>query len=307
MDPPLVVVLYHDISSDRDPLTTQLEISTAPELFAQHLLYFAKHFDFVSAADILTGKLPRRAILVTFDDAYRSVLQTAGPILKAVNAPSLFFVNPGTVQSEKLPIDNVLSYAVEQLGLERVLALIDANTGGILSTREIIANVVPTKRQSEVRGIKERLLSALNLTETQMYRACELFMRPADINALANYRVDVGNHSMSHTHFRTLNDEELETEIAVSRTNLEQLSGQRVRCLSIPYGNKADATEPALRTARASGHEAIFLVHAKSNRFRPAGDIYYRTSLQSTPAAALPLRLHALPALRSIRDMLRPR
>ena len=52
----------------------------------------------------------------TFDDAYRSVLDVAGPILKAANAPSVFFVNPATVTDSFLPVDNVLSIAIEEFG-----------------------------------------------------------------------------------------------------------------------------------------------------------------------------------------------
>jgi hypothetical protein len=62
-----------------------------------------------------------------------------------------------------------------------------------------------------------------------------------------------------------------------SRTILQNLSGQRVPYLSIPYGSKLDATERVLEVARTSGHKATFLVHAKSNRFRMGSDIFYRT------------------------------
>jgi len=37
---------------------------------------------------------------------------------------------------------------------------------------------------------------------------------------------------------------------------LQNLSGQRVPYLSIPYGSKLDATERMLEVARSSGHKA---------------------------------------------------
>src|SRR5262245_5985248 len=79
------IVLYHHIADDKHLLTKQLGVTTRPDTFERHIRYFAQNFDFVSGYELITGALPRKPILVTFDDAYRSVLDVAGPILKAVN------------------------------------------------------------------------------------------------------------------------------------------------------------------------------------------------------------------------------
>src|ERR1700733_5132904 len=97
MDKEIAIVLYHHISNDLDRLTDLLDVSTAPEVFEKHIRYLSKHFDLIGPDDLLKGKLPRRALLVTFDDAYRSVLDVGGPILASVNAPSIFFLNPATI------------------------------------------------------------------------------------------------------------------------------------------------------------------------------------------------------------------
>ena len=44
---------------------------------------------------------------------------------------------------------------------------------------------------------------------------------------LGDYRIEVGNHSMTHSHFRTLSRDELEIEIGQSRRELQGLSGHR--------------------------------------------------------------------------------
>jgi hypothetical protein len=75
--------------------------------------------------------------------------------------------------------------------------------------------------------------------------------------------IEIGNHSKTHTFFRSLSEAEFETEIVES---LEDLFGQSVPCLSIPYGNKLDATDSALAAARRSGHKAIFRAQ-KTNAF----------------------------------------
>ena len=53
---------------------------------------------------------------------------------------------------------------------------------------------------------------------------------------------------------------------------------------------------------RQSGHQATFLVHARSNRQRPAADIWYRTSLTDAPPFRLGLELGVMPVLRSLKS-----
>ena len=74
-----------------------------------------------------------------------------------------------------------------------------------------------------------------------------------------------------------------------------------MRAFSFPYGNQRDATPAVLAALRESGHEASFLVHARSNAQRPAADVFYRTSLSDDPVYRLGLKLGMLPALRSLK------
>ena len=152
----------------------------------------------------------------------------------------------------------------------------------------------------EIANVKARIFSVLGTTEQAARRGSSKFLSKTEINELANYGIEIGNHSMTHSHFRALSTRELEVEIRESRNELQRLSGQSVRCLSVPYGNKLDATKDALAVARESGHQAIFLVHARNNRFRSFEDIYYRISLRNEPTWTMPLELHLLPVLRSM-------
>lgn len=299
----LTIVVYHHIADHEDPLTSKLGVITRPDVFEKHIKYFARHFDIVSGSDLVSGALPRKPLLITFDDAYRSVLDTASTILKTANAPSLFFVNPATLLGRRLPVDNILSLAAEVLGKQQLTALLNINETGLTSVPGLIANVIAKWTQAQIAEAKQQLCTAMGTNELELRRTSRLFLSVIDIKAFASLGIEVGNHSMSHAFFRSLSSTELETEIVQSRELLEKLSGQRVQCLSIPYGNALDATEGALRAARRS-HKAIFLVHAKSNRFKPAADIFYRISLGNAAPEDIPFKLRVMPVMRSVRDWL---
>lgn len=77
-----------------------------------------------------------------------------------------------------------------------------------------------------------------------------------------------------------------------------------LRLVSIPYGNEKNLTPEVLKTIRGSGHEAIFLVHARSNRLRPADDIWYRVSLHNEKPSELSRKLDILPPIQSLKKMI---
>jgi peptidoglycan/xylan/chitin deacetylase (PgdA/CDA1 family) len=295
-------VIYHDVTDARDPLTAQLGQATHPDIFRRHVAFFAKNFDLISTADLLDGRLPRRPLLITFDDAYRSVLDNAVPTLRDAGAPSLFFMIAAVLRGGMVPIDNVLSLAVETFGLRRVLTLIGAEGVPTASFDDLVSSQLPALSIGQIGGLKERLFDALGTTESAVRRASRIFLDAADLPGFADARTEVGNHSMTHAHFRSLSAADLDFEIGQSRAELRRWSGQSVECLGVPYGDQRDVTAAAAAVARDTGHRAIFLVGARSNRYRREGQPYYRIKLLNENPALLPLRLSLLPMLRSFRD-----
>ena len=96
----LHTILYHRIQPHhawRVDLAPDL-ISATPELFERHLRYLARYCSPVSADEVLAAiagehRLPRRAVLVTFDDGYRDFREYAWPLLKQFRIPCVLFVS----------------------------------------------------------------------------------------------------------------------------------------------------------------------------------------------------------------------
>lgn len=93
-----VVLLYHHVSAD-----TPASTSVTPETFRRHLDYLAAEgFTVLPLSRVLEtlargGLLPERTVAITFDDAYRSVLDQAMPMLRERNWPFTVFVNTQAV------------------------------------------------------------------------------------------------------------------------------------------------------------------------------------------------------------------
>src|SRR5262245_66051523 len=94
----LRVLTYHRIAEASSALHLNPRlISASPEEFAAQIRFLASHYRVVGLEDVLVAfethrPLPRRAVLITFDDAYRDFMDVAWPILQAHRVPATLFV-----------------------------------------------------------------------------------------------------------------------------------------------------------------------------------------------------------------------
>lgn len=296
--PSVVCTLHHNIGGET-AFERGLNLSCQLENFDAQVQWLARNHDIIDLDCLLSGKLPRRPLLLTFDDAFRSVLEVGRQILAPRGLPSVYFINPGLLGASALSFDSLLTWANNRVGITALCAAIGVpkrpNLASLIWTD--MAQLGPTARAE----IRQRLIAAVG--QPDMAERAGL-LEPADLAEMATLGMEVGNHTMTHVHCRALTPAEMQTEVVDARIELERLAGRRVRSFSVPYGNEADLTPALLETLRASGHEAIFLVHARSNRRRPAPDVWYRTSLTNQPPGALTRKLAVLPALRTVRHAL---
>jgi peptidoglycan/xylan/chitin deacetylase (PgdA/CDA1 family) len=299
----LTTILYHSIARSESDFERGLGVVTTPERFESHLNYFEKHYDFVDLDTVLAGRLPRRALLITFDDFYQSVLTVAREVLKPRGIPSLFFVNPDLLGADTIALDNLLAFSVARFGLAAVCEAGGLRPGSIRSVYDFIAHVVSELPPGQRRALRSVLLQSFAPTAGDLSARCPI-MKTGELAECKRLGIEIGNHTATHVHGRSLRPQELHREIVAARERLESLTGTAVRAFSLPYGSERDLTEPLLAAIRSSGHEAIFLVHARSNAFRKAPDIWYRVCLHNEPVSELPFRLAVAPVLRSLKHML---
>jgi len=91
--PKLTILSYHEIAEGNDALVPQYTVT--PTNFVRQMDWLKNNgYHFVGVNEVLAdyaGKkaLPDKAVLITFDDGYRSVYVHAFPILKLFNAPAV--------------------------------------------------------------------------------------------------------------------------------------------------------------------------------------------------------------------------
>jgi peptidoglycan/xylan/chitin deacetylase (PgdA/CDA1 family) len=301
----LRVVLYHHVADHASSLVDRLALTTPPDVFERHVRRMARDYRVVSLDEVLSGELPRRALLITFDDGYRSIAEVALPILRQLRLPSVFFITGECLRRDSPPLDNLLSHLCARVGIGRVGAALNPygrRVGTFPQLLDLVA-AMPYERRLTVGG---ELAEHFDLDEARLRAESRMFLDPEDLADLAAYGCEVANHTRTHVFCRSIVDEKsAHTELVEHARRLESLTGRPVRAFSYPYGRRDDATPMVERVLRDSGHEATFLSESRPHLTGPLGRLWNRVSLDGCPAWRVVLELELKPALRAGRDRMR--
>jgi peptidoglycan/xylan/chitin deacetylase (PgdA/CDA1 family) len=225
-------------------------------------------------------------VLVTFDDGYRSCLEVATPILRAVGMPATFFVATRFVEERRLfwwERIAVMLAAARRKGLRAVSVALPP---GPASPAAAVAFDASEPRALETVGrvVKstagldlERFLTALGAALDEPWTvardrelADRLIMTWDQVRALAAAGMDVESHTRSHRVLQTVPTAELADELAGSRRDLERALGRPVRALAYPVGHSL-AGDPVLRGAvTGAGYRLGFTNATGVNTVLPA-------------------------------------
>ena len=303
--PPLTAIVYHHVAARADAFTDKLLVTTRPETLRAQLQFYQKHYDIITPGDLEAGNLPRRPLLITFDDAYRSVCDVAAPILREFRVEALFFINPAAVLDRRVPTDNLLCFATTVLGQDEIHRTVGGPAKSAPALPSLLMSVIAGLPADELARIRHALLDRLGYTEESLHARSDLFLTRDQLANLGSYGLHAGNHTMTHRMLHALSARELDDEIRHAKDRIEDATGQAVRWFSLPYGRDDDATPEALSVIAASGHAGAFLVQGRLNRFQPSADLLCRVSPRDAGPALLPVSLWLLPALRTLRHTAR--
>lgn len=260
-----IILLYHrvtDLSQDPNNL------AVSPENFETHLRYLHNTSTIMSLNELgetlKGGKLPRRAVAITFDDGYIDTFAQALPILRSFNIPATIFIPSGQVGSVcEYWWDNLARIFLATGKLpEHLEILIDGRSfiWSIISpadreqVRSEVYNLIkPLEADKRVQVIA-KLESWANLPAEgrEEYRTVDL----EELRALsADPLITIGAHTITHAALAYQNSLVQREEIFLSRSNLEAILGNPVSTFAYPYGQREDFTLETISLVKEAGYE----------------------------------------------------
>jgi peptidoglycan/xylan/chitin deacetylase (PgdA/CDA1 family) len=257
----LCVLSYHRILSQPDPL---FEDEPTAETFRWQMRLLARYFNVLSLPDAMArltgGRLPPRAVCITFDDGYRSTHDLALPVLKEFGLPATVFVSTGYLDSGTM-WNEIIADAVRRLP-DGDLDLSQAGVGTRVLRTVADRKTLLDDLTAHAKYLPPEQRRALTEYLTEMVggdRAGQLMLTPEMIRTMAEERFEIGAHTVSHPILTSLGDDAARYEIEQGKRDLEAITGTPVRYFAYPNGKVGkDFDERHQEMVRAAGFAAAF-------------------------------------------------
>ena len=253
----LRVLTYHRVDeADAHPWLDPGLISATPEIFAQQMKYLAANYEPVSTSEVVgafekgnPAALPRRAVLVTFDDAYCDFAEHAWPVLRQYQIPVILFVPTAFPDHpERLFWWDRLFHALRTTSMEKLstpVGLFSLSTSGqraeaYKSLKNHLKTVPHVSAMAEV----DRICSDLNVLPQK-----NIVLSWDALKRLANEGVALGAHTQNHPIMSCITLDELESEVQGSLRDLTNQTGSAPLTFAYPSGIHNDAAVSVVQRA----------------------------------------------------------
>lgn len=275
--PGVTILLYHRVTTvETDP---QL-LCVSPQRFDEQLAYLSEHFTPLSLREMVkrmqSGRLPKRGVVLTFDDGYADNLLLAKPILEKHGFPATVYVTSGCIGSpSEFYWDDLDRLLLSSHPLPERLELAIAGQkytwaidGGHDIRWDLLDPAAPSSRGQAYKDLC-RLLRPLPYTAQQQLiaevrrwstlpgarRDSHRTLSAQQVVELGSTDlVEIGAHTVDHPMLSALPLDAQRQQIVASKRSLEYLLGKPVTSFSYPYGARSCYTQDTVRLVREAGY-----------------------------------------------------
>jgi peptidoglycan/xylan/chitin deacetylase (PgdA/CDA1 family) len=276
-----LILMYHRVTElPNDPYL----LAVTPKHFAEQLEVIRKHYfpmRLESLVDALReGRVPRRAVIVTFDDGYADNLYSAKPLLERYDIPATVFVTAGHVghpcefwwdELDRLLLQPGTLPPRLELSLDGCAWQWELGEAATYRTADyqrdrtwhIERKDDPTPRHRLHRSLYQLLHSLTDTDRQQLLRelrtwaGAEPIGRPSHrtlshhelVHLAEGGLIVVGAHTVTHPMLSALSVVEQRDEVRRSKAHLEGILNRPVNSFAYPHGSYTKETLAVVREA----------------------------------------------------------
>jgi len=234
----LTILIFHRVLPQPDPLLAGNPDAVRFEAQMRWVQDWFKVLPLSAATDALfAGRLPARALSITFDDGYADNEEVAGPILHRLGLTATFFISTGYLDGRCMWNDRVIEAIrmcrADALDLSRI-GLGDIALASTQDRQRAIDSVLPRIKHLEPDERADAVDAIVSAAGGDQPRS--LMMRPEQVKRLRNLGMEIGAHTVTHPILTRLGRRAAEEEIGTSKDYLQGLLGERVAMFAYPNG-----------------------------------------------------------------------
>ena len=235
----LSILVFHRVLAQPDPLFPG-ELDAAR--FDQLMCAVARGFTVLTLGQAMrllaAGSLPRRALVITFDDGYADNCEVALPILQRRGLSATFFVASGFLDGGRMWNDTIIETlrfsSVPTLDLSEFGLGARSLDGPVQRRPTIDALLQVVKYQTPEQRVES--LRRLTLLAGSPRLPDNLMMTTDQLRTMHRSGMEIGGHTIDHPILTTLRDDLAKAEIDGGRKALQALIDAPVEVFAYPNG-----------------------------------------------------------------------
>jgi peptidoglycan/xylan/chitin deacetylase (PgdA/CDA1 family) len=261
----LTILLYHGVTRARSRgIENYSGKHVAADRFAAEMRAIRRHCTPLAideAVALLRDRrpLPRRAVVVSFDDGFANNYSTAAPILDELGLPAVFYVTSGLIGTDRMFWVDQIEDCLNLTAAETVTVTLDRpETLPLRTSDERVAAVDLVKSYCKRAPSEEKdrvvadVAAATGAAPRADHAANYALMSWPELRALAANRLfTVGGHSLHHDILSALPPVRMRQDVAASIALLDRELGVATRHYSYPEG-QAEHFNPQVIDALAA-------------------------------------------------------
>lgn len=268
-----LILMYHRVAEvELDPWS----LCVSPQNFAQHLEVLRKYAHPLSLQELTqahqSGKIPHKAVVITFDDGYVDNLHHAKTLLERYDIPATVFITTGTLGQNrefwwdelerlllkpgKLPdklclelngthhsweLGKAANYSQAEYRGDRHLKAWDGKPGSRLAFYYSVwqkLRLLPMEKQQQA---LDQIIAWADADQSTRY-----LYRPLTLGELSSLEADglveIGAHTVTHPSLSSQSINLQQTEISQSKADLEALLKHPIQSFAYPFGDYTKET-----------------------------------------------------------------
>jgi peptidoglycan/xylan/chitin deacetylase (PgdA/CDA1 family) len=263
--PSAAILMYHSVLMDPARESDSLGgIVHSEPIFRAQMEMLARDYHPISLDQAVKclrdgEQLPRRSVVITFDDGYADNHEVAMPILNELAVPATFYVTVDCVENKRPPWPSRLRFAFRRT---KVASWIDASAkswslaapenreNAFLAACDACCQLCGAAQEEFVRRVEKQLEICVPA------QTGSLMMSYDQLRELTRHGHIVGSHTMTHPNMAYLKEDEAQRELADSKQRLEARLGAPIKHFSYPCPALSPHwSERTVEQSRALGYE----------------------------------------------------
>ncbi len=289
--PKLAILCYHRIG---DYKSDPVKITVSNENFLKQIEYIKNFAEIIHPDQLFDSlnnrkNLPKRSILLTFDDGYSSYKQTMN-ILFDKSISAIFFLSSrkekfwwdilSKILFENESINNndyqTITSLLFNLGYEfEIEKHIKSDSMNSLSKWDVTNNYFPFNRNKAFYLIANKMENIDNYNNEMFKMVSSLSKNERNFNYLSDRKLidyhRIGYHTTNHLNLSKLDFDSQRKEIELGKKEFESFINKQINIFAYPFGTRNHYNEDTLKIVKSNFSFAFSnfhgLVHKDSNIF----------------------------------------